>query len=456
MSYSYSGWEDEFTGLTKENEFSGRPAPKPDGLGSKPRPTPRPRIIKDDEEDPTPTPTRRPDPVKEVIQEVVSNYAALSGGASLKEAFTGEGGLSVATAKPYDLTDDSKTALYLAQNDARQNNVLNYLAKYTNINIKKDVFNLPDDDRPDALAIFENSTKGSLVSRDDSLSITTPGGKTQTIYDNGFVRTNQPVIGSYKGRAVEIIDRDGNYVDPVTDFDIMEMRLSGEYPWSMTEDEKNNIHSFSMTDDEIRARSREEILKQSTPSMWEVFQEAIKTLFPGSASNIASSTPPYGTISGRSVERRGVIKDVAGKTSAQFRPAYKKYGGLGAGVVGDKMIDLGKSNIDATVPLFGTGANLKVGTSEGLGAPNSLNVGIENAEIGKTTLGANFDFATNNYGLDAAANVGGWTVGANYNNTEGANFTLNKDFWGGKANFSVTSGYGTPLAKLNFNFPLGR
>jgi hypothetical protein len=288
------------------------------------------------------------------------------------------------------------------------------------------------------------------------LSITTPGGKTQTIYDNGFVRTNQPVIGSYKGRAVEIIDRDGNYVEQVTDFDIMEMRLSGEYPFSMTDAEKNNIHSFSMTDADIRARSREEILKQNTPSMWEVFLEGLRVFSPDIASNIASSTPPSGTISGLSVERRGVIKDVAGKTSAQFSPAYRNFEGLGAGFLGNKIIDVGKSNIYVKVPLPGTGANLKAGTSEGLSAFDSYNVGIENAKIGKTTLGANFDFATNKYGLDAAANVGGLNVVANYNNTEGANFTLNKDFWGGKANFSVTSGYGTPLAKLNFNIPFDR
>ena len=193
MSYSYGGWEDEFTGLTKENEFSGRPAPRPtprpDGLGSKP--TPRPRIIKDDEEDPTPTP--RPDPVKEVIQEVVDNYAALSGsgGASLKEAFTGEGGLSVATAKPSDLTTASKTALYLAQHDARQNDVLAYLTKYINIDIKKDVLGLQNVDMPEELAIYENITKGSLVSKDESLSFTAPNGNKQTIYDWGFARANQ-------------------------------------------------------------------------------------------------------------------------------------------------------------------------------------------------------------------------------------------------------------------------
>ena len=57
MSYSYGGWEDEFSGLTKENKFSGKPAPKKEptsssGLGSKPTPNRRPRdIINNDEND---------------------------------------------------------------------------------------------------------------------------------------------------------------------------------------------------------------------------------------------------------------------------------------------------------------------------------------------------------------------------------------------------------------------
>tara|TARA_R110000765_G_scaffold209682_2_gene314900 strand:+ start:298 stop:1086 length:789 start_codon:yes stop_codon:yes gene_type:complete len=60
MSYSYGGWEDEFSGLTKENKFSGKPAPKKEpisisGLGSKPKSAPRPRdIINDDENDDSP------------------------------------------------------------------------------------------------------------------------------------------------------------------------------------------------------------------------------------------------------------------------------------------------------------------------------------------------------------------------------------------------------------------
>ena len=60
MSYSYGGWEDEFSRLTKENKFSGKPAPKKEptsssGLGSKPTPNRRPRdIINNDENDDSP------------------------------------------------------------------------------------------------------------------------------------------------------------------------------------------------------------------------------------------------------------------------------------------------------------------------------------------------------------------------------------------------------------------
>ena len=89
-----------------------------------------------------------------------------------------------------------------------------------------------------------------------------------------------------------------------------------------------------------------------------------------------------------------------------------------------------------------TGAILKVGTSEGLGAPNSLNVGIENAEIGKATFSANHDFATGSSELNAAGMVGGLNVGANFSNTYGNSIEVSKkgDLLGGEYKFNFKTG----------------